>query len=155
MSDSGGSRLLAGAARAGGFVLGAAAGAGIFGYAGYRAFVLEAGDGLAGGLGFIFAFVAAVFALAAPFALGKFLGSMAGGRALGELVYGGTFVASFGILVVVATAGLYSLQVYGVSEPFGALVVFDVVTGLSVGGIAGYSLADRVIQRSRAPALSR
>ena len=137
-----------------GFLVGAAVGVAVFGGIGYRVFVQGHSQGIVGGLGFLVGFTAAVFALAAPFALGKFLSSTLESQVARDLLYGGSFLASFVVLVGMTLAGLYALQVYSVSEPLAALVVFDVVTGFSAGGMTGYTLAERALVRFRGPALA-
>ncbi|PSQ16750.1 hypothetical protein BRD00_10025 [Halobacteriales archaeon QS_8_69_26] len=140
-SDAGSGGLLPLVAKLLGALVGATIGGAALGYVGYVAFVVGDTSG-AGGLAFILGFIFAVFAIVAPFALGKFLGKRIGGRIAGDLIYGSTFVLSGAFVVALLFGGLYAIQVLGIDETFAAFVVFDAVTGVTAGGMGGYSLVE-------------
>lgn len=133
-----------------GGLVGGAVGGAAFTYLGYSAFVVGDTGNPVGGLAFIAGFIVAVFALAAPFALGKFLGSRLGGAVVGDLVYGAAFVLSTAFVVGLMFVGLYGIRVYDVPEILAVLVVFDAVTGVTAGAMGGYSVAEELLARRAA-----
>lgn len=136
--------VLAAGAACGAALLGAVA-AGV----GYLGVVARPGPNLAWGVAFVLSFVAALFGMIAPLSVFFFLASRQPTRVRRQLYRAAGVGSLFVVYPVGAAVGGLLLDAGGltVGSPLNVLVVLDAVGGTAIGGIVGFSLAERWLDR--------
>jgi len=136
-----------------GLLLGALFGGITFTGFGLVGIVFRVGPNLFWGFCFVLAFVAALLGMVAPMGVFAFLATRQETRARRQVFRMAGFAALF---LFYPALGLAGWLVFGYTDlQFGSalnmLVVFDAIGGLTYGGLAGLSLAERRLARTTTP----